>query len=1479
MRHARFSSSIRFLAFALVLAFAACEAAETDTSPRAFNLQASGGPFSVGLPAQVTGSVFIEDSDADLARLFLALSRPDGSSLGQLELPISSNGQVSGGLPFSFELTADREGTHLLTAWVVDQKGQESNRVSTTLSVAAADTTPSLSNLQVVGGELFLFNPIELSGTIDWVDGDQDLATLQVRVLDVRNQPMTETTVSVVETGSAGTSPFSITVTAREIGSHKLEVTAIDAAGNTSRTLSKTLSASVSPTAPVIRNLDLDNTRAYVDIESRIPVAFDFTDSDGDLRTLRVRVTRPDGSPLLEREVALDADGQTTGSLVSEVLVTAPALGRYTLYAALADNPGQRSAELSLTFDALAAQTTAPSLTNLQLTVPVLHPNLRATLTGSIDIADIDANTDTVVVSFVRLGSTTPLATTRVTVTPDFDLTASFTLDVTPLSLGLHQLVAVAEDRDGQTSVELTRNLDVVTSPTAPDITDLALPNVRAFTGIATAIALTVDFTDDDANVTTLQARIVSPSGATASNQSLDLPAVYGLDRGEVSVSLPFTAQVAGRHTLTVSVSDASGEVSNTLTLTFDVTTPSSTAPRASALLVSQVDAVAGKASTLSGSLRFEDVDANTNTLVLRVLAPDQSVIVNSRTSPAALSGVSGLVPFALAFTPTRTGYHTLEVWLEDADTQVSTRLSRGFEVTTSPTAPTVIGLDLGSSRGLVNVATTLSAAITFVDTDTNTNTVVLRILAPGGAEVLTAEKAVAGSGPLAITQAFTAQVEGRHTFECWLRDAAGETSNRVSRTFDALRTNTTPIIRSWSATVPTLLTNTSALITGQISFSDVDANVATLLMRLLGPDNTVVFEANTSPSVASQDSGFIDFELAVEPTLPGVHVLELWLQDAAGQSSARVSRTVTVLDTRPLARNLSVVHDQLFATKTSTISGSVELTDHDANLATLEVIVQRPDGTTLAPVSVELDEGVTQVVVSFPVTLTPPTAGTYVLRVSALDLAQQRSVVVTRELTVFDTSNVASACSALDFDCTGQGFCYDVNASTCDYFEDRFLETPAVCDDVTSTGSQALCVSSTTDPVSPLITDANRCHFVQYWSHPTDLPMDCRCPEARFDQRCLRPYFTSQATSFGSGPRIRALANTIQPWSGIVLGREWLLPVRWSTSNRPYETMIFAIHLDTGNRRYFSGAYNDPANGYTSVGNGAAFTQVMDLELGADGQIYAVGATSDIAAPKIWRIHPTTGDRTLLFDEATATESQLCPNFSSLPGRKVVQMATQGFTMDEAGHFYFSNIGMPGPSILRMTIAGVMGATTTSCSYLTRVMDCPLCTTQDNVGTGWDTIQFDMTAFEIQGDKLYAVTDKRFISVALASGHRSLVSFASDVGAIGTGPINAEGLADRYTTWDPHREVFWTTGVLGGSWAVAVDPDTGNRTPWPCFHPSRGVLPFCGGTGMALTPGPLNFGGMVIDPLPPHDLFFAHDGFAIVKYEVETGNAYNFSL
>jgi hypothetical protein len=319
---------------------------------------------------------------------------------------------------------------------------------------------------------------------------------------------------------------------------------------------------------------------------------------------------------------------------------------------------------------------------------------------------------------------------------------------------------------------------------------------------------------------------------------------------------------------------------------------------------------------------------------------------------------------------------------------------------------------------------------------------------------------------------------------------------------------------------------------------------------------------------------------------------------------------------------------------------------------------------------------------------------------------------------------------------------------------------------------------------------------------------------------------------------------------------------------------MIFAIDLKTGKRRHFSGAFDDPSNGYSQVGKGDIFVNVMDIKLGADGMFYAMGGASDIAPPKVWKIDPATGDRTLIFDEEKADATTLCANGSTLPGKKVIQMVPEAFAMDAAGNFYFGYINMPGRGVVKFP------KDFSKCEFVTMVPDLNQSTTMKTpIGSGYDAIQFQMRGFEIVDKKLYAISDTKLIEVDIETGARKLISNAKEIGGLGLGPINAEGLGDRWSKWDPYRKVLWTHGISGGNGAITVDLTSGDRTIWPCWHPGMGILGGCGGTGLALIPGYLSYGGMIIDPDPPHNLYFAHDLFSVVKYEVKTGNAYIHSL
>lgn len=687
----------------------------------------------------------------------------------------------------------------------------------------------------------------------------------------------------------------------------------------------------------------------------------------------------------------------------------------------------------------------------------------------------------------------------------------------------------------------------------------------------------------------------------------------------------------------------------------------------------------------------------------------------------------------------------------------------------------------------------------------------------------------------------------------------------------------TAPQILAFDVDVDRMNVNATRDVVATLGFSDADGNLDRVSLRLLQPDGAVFDEGVAPVDTQAQVSGELTLNFTLTPPTEGTWTVEATALDADDQASAAATDTLIVeapTGSPPVITEMFIDVDRLNIDTSREVTATVRFRDEDGDLDALELRLLGPDGAVVDELESEVAASEVSGELTLEFTVSPEVEGTWTVEITAVDAEAARSAPSTDTFTVVGFSDGQDACAATGLDCEGQGFCYNVEVSTCEYLGDRGIDFD-VCDTIEDTRVVPVCVSSTTDPEAEFVNDSNRCQFVQYWSNPTDFPMDCRCPEAAMTDRCRRPYDLPGTTSFSSGPRMRELASTIRAWRGTVVGREWYLPMAWSISSAQNQSVIFGINLDTGDRRLVTGSYQDPALGITEVGSGDPLLQVMDIKMGADNMLYAVGAASDIASPKLWRIDPNTGARTLIFDEATADASALCPNFSTLPGRRTVQMTPEGWAMDAQGRFYFSMVNMPGPSIVRMTIT----ESGTSCAYLTRVSDCPTCSDRTNVGTGYSDIQFDMRAFEIVGDTLYTVSDTKLIAVDLNTGNRRLISNGKTTGGLGAGPVNAEALGDRWTTWDPYRNVLWTVGVLGGSQAVAVDPTNGNRYTWPCWHPTLGLIATCNNTGRALVPGPLGFGGMIIDPQPPHDLYFAHDLMSVVKYDPRTGNAYTFSL
>ena len=471
-------------------------------------------------------------------------------------------------------------------------------------------------------------------------------------------------------------------------------------------------------------------------------------------------------------------------------------------------------------------------------------------------------------------------------------------------------------------------------------------------------------------------------------------------------------------------------------------------------------------------------------------------------------------------------------------------------------------------------------------------------------------------------------------------------------------------------------------------------------------------------------------------------------------------------------------------------------------------------------------------------------------------------------------TSQIPRCSTQAEDFCAGEGFCYDLDKEACDYHTERGIPEPAECANITASGpdsSKPICVSSTQDPSANAYDPDGFCDFTQFWSNPTSLPVDCRCAQPFEVSECKRPYNQDAEVTFGEGPRWRAALPSVQMYGATLDGREMLIASTWSSSNRQDQGVIFAMNIDTGARRIVSGSWNDPAEGTFSTGEGPEFVNAYNVRVGADGDYYVVGAKGEAADPQVWRVDKSSGDRELVY--AAKTDGfTTCSNGAQedQPGTKEVELNPLSWTMDDEGNHYFGVLaGAPGPSVVKVSPDGQ------TCDYLTRVLLDPDGTFEGNVGEGFDDIQFYFSALEIVDDTMYALSDRQIYTIDMNDGRRRLFT-DSQADAVGSG---ASKLGKVWLQWDPHHEVLWSYGSPSDdNIVVAVDTEDGERINSPCWHPDIGRLEACAGNSVGIG-GVMKRGGMVIDPNPPHDLFFAFDGISVIRLDQATLNVNVISL
>ncbi len=395
-------------------------------------------------------------------------------------------------------------------------------------------------------------------------------------------------------------------------------------------------------------------------------------------------------------------------------------------------------------------------------------------------------------------------------------------------------------------------------------------------------------------------------------------------------------------------------------------------------------------------------------------------------------------------------------------------------------------------------------------------------------------------------------------------------------------------------------------------------------------------------------------------------------------------------------------------------------------------------------------------------------------------------------------------------------------------------------------------CASSVNDETSPYYERS--CRLVQQLAYPTDLEADCRC----FVNNsiisgvpiCGRPYDRAdRGHTVGAGPRIYGLPNAHFS-GGFVEGDELIVAAYWGSSTAQ-RGAVLAIDVDSGDRRLVSGEL-----GELSVGSGPAFTYALDVRKGADGNWYVFTQSVTPGAPSIFRVNPTTGNRTLVWKGQSASHGQCASGDPDATAS--VQYTNQGFAVDGTGGFIlgYANPIRDGRGLVRISPDG------SSCTYITATG-----LREDGLtrGSGLGLGGF-VQGFMVDGTKVLVHTTqpKALIEVDLTTGDRTALFSSSTAGNIG----------ERWAVKDPARGVIWTAGLMNAVSIVAYDRAK-NKTMnvfSSCGDPDFPWYPLCPGAGPVKI-NSLNYGGIWLHPRTGN-LLIAQDSVSIIEFEPETANS-----
>ncbi|UKJ77297.1 Ig-like domain-containing protein [Azospirillum brasilense] len=746
------------------------------------------------------------------------------------------------------------DGAHTLTATVTDAAGNSSSASAaltvtidtgasspTALALAASSNSGSTSDTLTNVAAPVITGSVAEAGVVVLYEGSTALGTVT----------------------AAAAGAWSITAASLSDGAHTLTATVTDAAGNSS-SASAALTVTIdtgasSPTALALAASSNSGSTSDTLTNVAAPVI------TGSVAEAGVVV-------LYEGSTAL---GTVTAAAAGAWSITAASLsdGAHTLTATVTDaagNSSSASAALTVTIDTGASSPTALALaasSNSGSTSDTLTNVAAPVITGSVAEAGV----------VVLYEGSTALGTVTAAAAGAWSITAA------SLSDGAHTLTATVTDAAGNSSsasAALTVTIDTgASSPTA----------------LALAVGSNSGLTSD--TLTNVTAPVITGSVAEAGvvvlyEGSTALGTVTAAAAGAWSITAASLSD--GAHTLTATVTDATGNSSSAsaaLTVTIDT---GASAPTGLALA----------AASNSGST--VDTLTNVTAPVITGSVAEAGVVVLYEGS-TALGTVTAAAAGAWSITAASLsdGAHTLTATVTDAAGN-SSSASAALTVTidTGASSPTALALAVGSNSGSTSDTLTNVAAPVITGSVAEAGVVVLY---EGSTALGTVTAAAAGAW--SITAASLS--DGAHTLTATVTDAAGNSSSAsaaLTVTIDTGASSPTALalaVGSNSGLTSDTLTNVTApVITGSVAEAGV----------------VVLYEGSTAlGTVTAAAAGA--WSITAASLSDGAHTLTATVTDAAGNSSSASAALTVTIDTGTPSVAIALSRATLGVGETATVT------------------------------------------------------------------------------------------------------------------------------------------------------------------------------------------------------------------------------------------------------------------------------------------------------------------------------------------------------------------------------------------------------------------------------------------------------------------------------------------------------------------------------------------------------------------------------